>query len=570
MDPQNNKFANVNMKYSDKAKKVFYNIKLGKSPDREEKTDKIIQSFNEEGILAEPITDGEGKAVPGAIRVIFSLLVNDRNDNNGYFTWNDFLGNNEEGITTDDFLDELFSMVEDYGYNIDKSEKRLVASTPQVVESTRKALKNATSSNVANMINDFFANLHDPKVQRLLNSIQVVTDSVGSQGPNDIGNVGVGTAKAILASQALSTKNTIWIISQWLSYNRQDKPTMIATANQWANVGRLVNNYDYPLVASMPYRYNGDEMGEAGASAKFGGVTRSDAFRMDRGVGRAFDRQASFQSFGDGNFTKVVYYDISDTDIFDPYLWQSFASDANMENMSHEFNQKALDLMSDDERDSIGNAQNGNVQSKEGDSQDGETIDIQDNAVNIKLTLEAISELVGGNKLYSDTMMLIKSNPNAIDKILRSYYSHHDNIDREKDAQKQKAMLDICVGVTEIELHIGLVDMASKWNKVSHFFKTPNELVQMSNNTAGLINAVKNKQSEYVMSENRLLMESSDFTFDDFLNDLGITRQELIQQCKSNSQNVGEMTVEGKSIKNAFGSLWNRIIDANNKNHGVI
>ena len=570
MDPQNNKFANVNMKYSDKAKKVFYNIKLGKSPDREEKTDKIIQSFNEEGILAEPITDGEGKAVPGAIRVIFSLLVNDRNDNNGYFTWNDFLGNNEEGITTDDFLDELFSMVEDYGYNIDKSEKRLVASTPQVVESTRKALKNATSSNVANMINDFFANLHDPKVQRLLNSIQVVTDSVGSQGPNDIGNVGVGTAKAILASQALSTKNTIWIISQWLSYNRQDKPTMIATANQWANVGRLVNNYDYPLVASMPYRYNGDEMGEAGASAKFGGVTRSDAFRMDRGVGRAFDRQASFQSFGDGNFTKVVYYDISDTDIFDPYLWQSFASDANMENMSHEFNQKALDLMSDDERDSIGNAQNGNVQSQEGDSQDGETIDIQDNAVNIKLTLEAISELVGGNKLYSDTMMLIKSNPNAIDKILRSYYSHHDNIDREKDVQKQKAMLDICVGVTEIELHIGLVDMASKWNKVSHFFKTPNELVQMSNNTAGLINAVKNKQSEYVMSENRLLMESSDFTFDDFLNDLGITRQELIQQCKSNSQNIGEMTVEGKSIKNAFGSLWNRIIDANNKNHGVI
>ena len=570
MDPQNNKFANVNMKYSDKAKKVFYNIKLGKSPDREEKTDKIIQSFNEEGILAEPITAGEGKAVPGAIRVIFSLLVNDRNDNNGYFTWNDFLGNNEEGITNDDFLDELFSMVEDYGYNIDKSEKRLVASTPQVVESTRKALKNATSSNVANMINDFFANLHDPKVQRLLNSIQVVTDSVGSKGPNDIGTVGVGTAKAILASQALSTKNTIWIISQWLSYNRQDKPTMIATANQWANVGRLVNNYDYPLVASMPYRYNGDEMGEAGASAKFGGVTRSDAFRMDRGVGRAFDRQASFQSFGDGNFTKVVYYDISDTDIFDPYLWQSFASDANMENMSHEFNQKALDLMSDDERDSIGNAQNGNVQSQEGDSQDGETIDIQDNAVNIKLTLEAISELVGGNKLYSDTMMLIKSNPNAIDKILRSYYSHHDNIDREKDAQKQKAMLDICVGVTEIELHIGLVDMASKWNKVSHFFKTPNELVQMSNNTAGLINAVKNKQSEYVMSENRLLMESNDFTFDDFLNDLGITRQELIQQCKSNSQNIGEMTVEGKSIKNAFGSLWNRIIDANNKNHGVI
>ena len=499
-----NMTARVSMNYSDKAKKVFYNVHLGNP----QKVQNIIDSLTEEGFIAEPIVNrSTGKVESGTFRVIFPL----GEDPEGRVTWDefkeDFFGEDGEGGEKG-IINELFKVVEDYGYTIPQSDKQLVESTPQVVESTRKALKNANGNNVANMINNFFAHLHTPQVQKLLHSIKVVTKTTQgdpTQSVNDIGDIDAGSAKAILASQALSTRNTIWIISQWFNYNRQGIPTMIATANQWQEVGRRISVANYPLIASMPYRYSGDEMGEAGASALFGGVTQSDAYAMDPGVGRAFDRQASFQRVADGNYTKVVYFDISDTDVYDARKWQEFAGEANMENMSHEFNQKAIDLMSDKEKANLGQLQNQAQDDTQNQAQDDTQGDnqpiIKDNAVNAKLTIEAIIDMVGQNKVYADTMNTIKTRPDAITDILRSYYSHNDNIDREKNRDKKNAMLDICVGVTELELNIGLADVASKWNDVSRYFDTPNEVVKMSNNTAFLINKVREKQRDYVMGK---------------------------------------------------------------------
>lgn len=176
--------------------------------------------------------------------------------------------------------------------------------------------------------------------------------------------------------------------------------------------------------------------------------------------------------------------------------------------------------------------------------------------------------MVGQNKVYADTMNTIKTRPDAITDILRSYYSHNDNIDREKNRDKKNAMLEICVGVTELELNIGLADVASKWNDVSRYFKTPNEVVQMSNNTAVLINAVRKKQRDYVMVESRILREATEFTFNDFLKDLGVTPQEF-KQMQANAQSQ-ELANEEKEIKSSFDNMWNRIIEANKKNHDVI
>ena len=572
MSSQTDTIARVSMNYSDKAKKVFYNVHLGNSA----KLKNIINSLTEEGFIAEPIVNrSTGKVEPGTFRVIFPLGKDPEDRVDWDYFKEDFFGEDGEGGEKA-VINELFKVVEDYGYTIPQGDKQLVESTPQVIESTRKALENANGKNVASMVNNFFANLHTPEVQKLLNSVKIVTKTAQKdepQGVNDIGDVDNGSAKAILASQALSTRNTIWIISQWFNYNRQGIPTMIATAHQWYGVGRRITVANYPLIASMPYRYSGDEMGEAGASALFGGVTRDDAYAMDGGVGRAFDRKAGHQEVGDGNYTKVVYFDISDTDVYDAVKWQEFASEANMANMSHEFNQKAIDLMSDKEKANLGQLQTQTQDDTENQTQDDTQDDnqpiIKDNAVNAKLTIEAIIEMVGQNKVYADTMNLIKTRPNAIDNILRSYYSHNDNIDREKDRKKQNAMLDICVSVTELELHIGLPDVASKWDDVSHYFKTMNEVVQMSNNTAVLINKVREKQRDYVMVESRILREATEFTFNDFLKDLGVTPQEFKQQIQANAQSQ-ELANEEKKIKSAFGNMWNRIIEANKKNHDVI
>lgn len=567
MANQINKTAHVSMNYSDKAKKVFFNVKLGTSQEDAKNALNIIRGFEEEGFVVGPMTDGNGKQIPGAVRVVFSLNPN----NEGLIDWDefkeDFFGNDEEEGSKE-ILNELFNMIEYYKYAIPPGEKRMVESTPQVVESTRKALKNANNSNIAKMINDFFANLHSPKIQKLLNSITVVSKT-SNNSINDIGNTGKGSAKAILATQALSTRNTVWIISQWFNYNRQGVPTMIATANQWQEIGRTVSVASYPLIATMPYRYSGDEMGDEAASDLFGGVTRGDAYAMDRGVGRAFDRKAGHQLSFDGNFTKVVYYDISDTDVYDNATWQDFMNEANMENMSHEFNQKAIDLMSDDEKNSLGQTEKQDVNQNDEVESSGDEINIKDNAVNMKLTIDAIVELVGGNKIYSDTMNLIKTRPDSITDILMSYYSHHDNIDREKNRNKKIAMLEICVGVTELELNIGMVDVAKKWFDVAYLFEGPDEVLQMANNTAVLINTVRKKQQEYIMTENRILIESEGFTFNDFLKDLGITQQELTQQLQSNARSK-ELANEGKSIKKSFDEMWNRIIEANKNNHGII
>lgn len=562
MAKPNKMVAHVSMNYSDKAKKVYFNANLGNTQLDIDNAYRIINSFKEEGFVAEPISDNKGNVIPGSIRVIFTLTPNQ----DGLIDWDefkdDYFGEDGQGGEKE-ILNELFNMIEDYKYTISDSDKKIVESTPQVVEGTRKALKNANGNNVTSMINNFFENLHSPQVQKLLNSVKVVTNNESST-QQDIGNVDKGSAKAILATQALSVRNTVWIISQWLNYNKSGNPTMIATANQWQNIGRYVSNGATPLVALMPYRYNGDEMGEIGASDLFGGVTRNDAYNMDKGVGRAFDRKSKHQKVNDGNYGKVIYYDISDTDIINQRLWNNFAKEAQMSNISHEFNQKAQDLMSDNEKSGIVNTKN-----KEEVDNVIKDLDIKDNAVNIKLTLEAITDLVGNNKIYADTINLIKTKPDDINDILISYYSHNDNIDREKNAKKKSAKLDICVSVTELELHIGMVDVAAKWANVSHFFETPNEVIQMSNNTAVLINAVRKKQEEYLMAENRILKESDVFTFNDFLNDLGVSDVELKQQLQSN-KDAQELANEQREIKESFTNMWNRIIDANKKNHGTI
>lgn len=562
MAKPNKMVAHVSMNYSDKAKKVYFNANLGNTQLDIDNAYRIINSFKEEGFVAEPISDNKGNVIPGSIRVIFTLTPNQ----DGLIDWDefkdDYFGEDGQGGEKE-ILNELFNMIEDYKYTISDSDKKIVESTPQVVEGTRKALKNANGNNVTSMINNFFENLHSPQVQKLLNSIKVITNNENDT-QQDIGNVDKGSAKAILATQALSVRNTVWIISQWLNYNKTGTPTMIATANQWQNIGRYVSNGATPLVALMPYRYNGDEMGDIGASDLFGGVTRNDAYNMDKGVGRAFDRKSKHQRVNDGNYGKVIYYDISDTDIINQRLWNSFAKEAQMSNISHEFNQKAQDLMSDNEKSGIVNTKN-----KEEVDNVIKDLDIKDNAVNIKLTLEAITDLVGNNKIYADTINLIKTKPDDINDILISYYSHNDNIDREKNAKKKNAKLDICVSVTELELHIGMVDVAAKWANVSHFFETPNEVIQMSNNTAVLINAVRKKQEEYLMAENRILKESDVFTFNDFLNDLGVSDVELKQQLQSN-KDAQELANEQREIKESFTNMWNRIIDANKKNHGTI
>jgi hypothetical protein len=565
-----NMSARVKMVYSDKTNAIYFNVHL---PD-ESKIQDIVDILDDENFIANLISNIDSKTnqtvrEKGAYEVIFPAL-----DKDGKYSikiprdgkpedwipidWEEFMDDYAEDKS---ILNELFDVIERYGYTVNPYDKKMASSTPFVIEKTIEALNQPINENMANMAEAIFANIHNPEIQKMLNGIRIASDSVDDM-QNSIGNAEFGSAKYILATKALSEKNTVWILSQWLTYNRPGAPTLIATSNQWNEIGCEVVNPNYPLRARKPYSYNGNEMGDDEAEAKLG-VDRDTAYKMDKGVGKAWDRFSSLQKYN-GNFTQVIYWDIQDVQVVDQRLWQEFQEDANMENMSHKFNQKALDLMSDDEKNSIGNeigTQDDNTQN----GNDDENM-IADNAVNIELTREALLDLIGDNPIYSDTVKLIKSRPDNISDILRSYFMHEPNIDREKNIKLKNSKIEICNGAVQMTLRIGLADVRNKWREVANSFKDIHELTEMYSNVAKVINAVKAKQKEYVMKENRVINEGNEFTFNDFLNCLGISENDLEKQIQHNQQ----MAMEQKQIKSKFYKMWNKIIEANNLNHGVI
>ncbi len=566
-----NMSARVKMVYSDKTNAIYFNVHL---PD-ESKIQDIVDILDDENFIANLISNIDPKTKQtirekGAYEVIFPALNKDgkysikiprdgKPEDWVPIDWEEFMDDYAEEKS---ILNELFDIIERYGYTVNPYDKKMASSTPFVIEKTIEALNKPINENMANMAEAIFANIHNPEIQKMLNGIRIASDSVDDM-QNSIGNAEFGSAKYILATKALSEKNTVWILSQWLTYNRPGVPTLIATSNQWNEIGCEVVNPNYPLRARKPYSYNGNEMGDDEAEAKLG-VDRDTAYKMDKGVGKAWDRFSSLQRYNDGNFTQVIYWDIQDVQVVDQRLWQEFQEDANMENMSHKFNQKALDLMSDDEKNSIGNeigTQDDNTQN----GNDDENM-IADNAVNIELTREALLDLIGDNPIYSDTVKLIKSRPDNISDILRSYFMHEPNIDREKNIKLKNSKIEICNGAVQMTLRIGLADVRNKWREVANSFKDIHELTEMYSNVAKVINAVKAKQKEYVMKENRVINEGNEFTFNDFLNCLGISENDLEKQIQHNQQ----MAMEQKQIKSKFYKMWNKIIEANNLNHGVI
>jgi hypothetical protein len=566
-----NMSARVKMVYSDKTNAIYFNVHL---PD-ESKIQDIVDILDDENFIANLISNIDSKTnqtvrEKGAYEVIFPAL-----DKDGKYSikiprdgkpedwipidWEEFMDDYAEDKS---ILNELFDVIERYGYTVNPYDKKMASSTPFVIEKTIEALNQPINENMANMAEAIFANIHNPEIQKMLNGIRIASDSVDDM-QNSIGNAEFGSAKYILATKALSEKNTVWILSQWLTYNRPGAPTLIATSNQWNEIGCEVVNPNYPLRARKPYSYNGNEMGDDEAEAKLG-VDRDTAYKMDKGVGKAWDRFSSLQKYNDGNFTQVIYWDIQDVQVVDQRLWQEFQEDANMENMSHKFNQKALDLMSDDEKNSIGNEIGTQDDNSQNGNEDGNMI--TDNAVNIELTKEALLDLIGDNPIYNDTVKLIKSRPDNISDILRSYFMHEPNIDREKNIKLKNSKIEICNGAVQMTLRIGLADVRNKWREVANSFKDIHELTEMYSNVAKVINAVKAKQKEYVMKENRVINEGNEFTFNDFLNCLGISENDLEKQIQHNQQ----MAMEQKQIKSKFYKMWNKIIEANNLNHGII
>lgn len=560
----NDRVASVRMEYSNTAKKIYINVQLGESSDVDSTMKAQVECLRENGFLAEPVTStnrktGKMTRAKGAYRIIFPF----KSENGDTITWSELKENilNDENTDSEDgIIGFIVGNIRDDGYMVPQEQEGKLKMTAELIDSAITAINNATNENAAKMIQNLLAKLHTPRVEKMLNSIKVLVPAKEDATPNDNGYTESGSAKFVLSTQAFSETNTMWIIAQWLAYNRTSIPTMIATRKQWMELGREVTA-NYPLVARMPYRYNGDAMGAEEAEATLG-ISQQNAYKMDAGVGRAFDRYANFQSDKPSNYTQVVYYDIQDTDIVNKELWDEFTSYANMDNMSHEFNQRAIDLMNDKERETLGQNAKKDATGQQQSADDEEKPLIQDNTINAMLTKKAIAEMVGDNPIFKDTINALRKNSDNMEDILRSFYSHKEAIDREKNAQRKSLLLALCVGVTELALNISMYDFAKNWSRISRYFNK-GDLVSIWNMTKPLVDAVRKKQQEYVMAESLVLREFKEFTFDELLDIVGVSPQEFKELPQS-----GGTTEECSEVKRRFDNLWNRIIEANDKNHG--
>lgn len=556
---------------------VYFNVKLPNFDGVKELVDKFIGMYTKNKFLAKRIsTTADPKTgMKSYLKTGFTVIMpikHGKNFSSQYRTWHPKLANV--------LLKSLETTNQKYKLGLEISENTL-----QEFQNSLNLIKgqlNITyNKNMIDILNNFFRHIHEPEVQRMLNSVSIVqftNKDASAEGIYDIGDIDYGSVKCVLAKTTLSVRNTLWIISQWYSYHKRGVPQMIATQDQWAAMGRMVVR-SYPLLATKPigtrqHGYDGVE--------QMVGMSKDQADNIDAGVSRTYDVLAK-RIVGEGQYSGVIYYDITDTADMGNGVWaryeqQIMQNGSSMKNFSHEFNDVAQSHMSDKEKNSLGQLQqkqtNADVDAEIAKRKSAEN-QFQDNAENAICLRKAIGELIYNknnqgqpilNPKYKDTAVTLRERPNDFTAILWSFYSHQDILDRQKNAETRKKMIDLCVDMTEMLLNVSAVDVARKWNDVSKYFDDMSEFVAMSNVIGVVINKVKDLESNDAMTEGKIIKEGAGFSLEDFLSVLGETPASLQKKLEQKEKFKGEE----ENIKESFDNMWNRIIEANKKNHDTI
>lgn len=573
-----NNNINIELRFNPKGGgMVYFNVKLPDFKGVKELVDNFIGMYTKNNFLAKRIstTSDPKTGLKYYLKTGFTVIMpikHGKNFSSPYRTWHPKLANI--------LLKSLETTNQKYNLGLEISEKTL-----QDFQNSLNLIKgqlNITyNKNMIDILNNFFRHIHEPEVQKMLNSVSIVqftNSSKEAEGIYDIGDVDYGSVKCVLAKTALSVRNTLWILSQWYSYHKTGVPQMIATQDQWAAMGRMVVR-SYPLLATKPI---GTKQHGYGGVEQMVGMTKDQADSIDAGVSRTYDVLAK-RIVGEGKYSGVIYYDITDTadmgnGVWAQYEQQIMKNGSNMKNFTHEFNDVAQSHMSDKEKNSLGQLQQKQDTSDvdaEIAKRKGAESQFQDNSENAFYLRKAIGELIYNkdnqgqitlNPKYKDTAVTLREMPNDFTAILWSFYSHQDILDRQKNAETRKKMIGLCVDMTEMLLNVSAVDVARKWNDVSKYFDDMNEFVAMSNVIGIVVNKVKDLESNATMKEARIIKESAYFSFEDFLSILGETPTSLQKKLERKAT----LKSEEQNIKESFDSMWNRIIEVNKKNYDTI
>lgn len=437
---------------------------------------------------------------------------------------------------------------------------------------------------------DSFANqMNSPQMQKLLSKISTFGIKLNPdfKGVYDLGDAEYGSVKYLLSKLSFSERNRKWILKQWIDYGKADAPTIIATQDQWLAVGREVVN-NYPLFAERPNGYQ--KMGARGAE-NITGInqdTINTTYGNDSNIVRSYDKIKGWEQLdARRQFSLAVYYDYSDTiEIPNDPTWQMYKEEflekgASMTNYGRKFNDVAISHMSDNEKNSLGQLQTqddvANSGSAENNQNDWES-QFVDNADNKVALRDAIRQLIsmpdknGENTLnpkYKDTYQTLTKSPNNFDSILHSYFSHEAYLDRMKNPTEKQKLIRLCVATTESMLSVNSAGAIKQLSALKNDL-TNEKFSMISNMVLKVANKTMDIQNNSQVTESKMIMEGNYFTVDDVISAMGETPDHLKQIFKMNQQKEAELQAEEKQFKSSFVNMWNRIIEANQKNHDVI
>lgn len=205
-------------------------------------------------------------------------------------------------------MPKILSLFEQQGYVFDTNE---LQNTEISVEQEKdkfansgisKKVHDVTGSFIDSIIESMRNNLKDPNFLNLIQSVGAIRKAVGA---DDVDRM-----------TTLSPKNTIMILSQWVSAGRQGAPKYVATKKQWSEIfDRTVKQDALPLYYTRPFdtkqRSKSKTMSDVGVSSQDYASNPLLQKNIDM---LSHDSQYGLNVNSEFNITNP-YYDVSDTEL---------------------------------------------------------------------------------------------------------------------------------------------------------------------------------------------------------------------------------------------------------------
>lgn len=420
--------------------------------------------------------------------------------------------------------DGLLAKANAKGYPCAKGTDEMINSTREIVKKERDAFNNAkeidkvTNDLVKEILDTIKNKYNDKQINLFIHNINSININIDPEN------------QKILKTKEISSLNKIKIFAQWRMGGRQGIPKDVATLSQWFSVGRFVNANALPLVITRASEYNN---GDNNNLSRYG-----ISFDQMNGVNArsAYRRSMKFTG-GNGKFFNYIVYDVSDTSPINQS--DSYSNDINYYGVSGEFADK-----------------NGVI------SQETKPLNTGQMTAEEKDVREKLLSYCSKDPVMSDVVNDLKANKD-MPHVLMDMFSHVDIIDREKNDNDRADKLNLLVGAALIKLNIeteyGVALIEQVENRVIKAKYNIGDVITSLNDFLNIFNDMN--ESKRMLNENIPLA-----TEDWLLGIMGITPEEYAKT----RQEVAQVEENRKMYKENFDNLWNRIIEANSRNHAVI